>query len=183
MCRCPHVEGGRRLSSGSRRMETWARPLGQEGGSGYGEKRSALGNVERGSLYFQGSPVHLLKGDQQSGGDRGGQGHGWRWEQMAGRVTSVVRLSGPIIPPDGPPALLLLPAPGRGCRDKGGREHRGAAQKDGALLAAHLDALPRHLHSPKNPRPAHPSPHQALVVFCPSPGWAEGNTGQFSVPM
>lgn len=43
----------------------------------------------------------------------GGGGHGWRGEQMAGRVTSVARLSGPIIPPDGPPALLLFPAPGR----------------------------------------------------------------------
>lgn len=115
LCHCPHVEGGRRLSGGSGKMETWACPLGQEGRSGSGEKRSALGNVERGSLYFQGSPVHLPKGDQQSGGDGGEQGHGWCWEQMAGRVTSVARLSGPIIPPDGPPALLPLPAPGRGC--------------------------------------------------------------------
>lgn len=47
----------------------------------------------------------------RSGGGQGG--HGWCWEQMAGRVTSVARLSGPIIPPDGPPALLLFPAPGR----------------------------------------------------------------------
>lgn len=65
------------------------------------------------------------------GGDREGQGHGWRWEQMAGRVTSVVRLSGPIIPPDGPPALLLFPVLGQGCQDKGSWEHRRVPKRMG----------------------------------------------------
>lgn len=72
-----------------------------------------------------------------------GQGHGWRWEQMAGRVTSVVRLSGPIIPPDGPPALLLFPAPGQPGLP---RQRRLAATwacpgRERAVLSPHLALL------------------------------------------
>lgn len=79
-------------------------------------------------------------GVKRGGGDGG---HCWRWEQMAGRVTSVARLSGPIIPPDGPPALLPFPPPGRPGlpRQRQPAGMQGCPGRERAVLGPHLVPL------------------------------------------
>ena len=87
-------------------------------------------------------PPPAIAGHQR--GKAGGcRGHGWRWEQMAGRVTSVVRLSGSIIPLDGPPALLPFPAPGRPGlpRQRRPAATRGCPGRERAALSPHLVPL------------------------------------------
>lgn len=91
----------------------------------------------------------------------GGGGHGWRGEQMAGRVTSVARLSdcpAPLFLLTGlpPSSCFLLPA-GRGCPDKGGWQRRGAAR---AARGSPGSSPPA-----KRAEPAHPIPAILGVVF------------------